>query len=67
VPTRDADSGQPVPEFQKQFMQLRKESLPSWANAQRFNHFYRFAVNTSVLPSEAGKELRVGDQVGLMN
>ena len=63
VPTRDPDSAQPVPEFQKKFMQLRKESLPPWANAQRFNHFYRFAINTSVPPTEAGKRLRVGDMV----
>jgi len=63
VPTRDPDTAQPVSEFQKKFMQRRKESLPSWANAQRFNHFYRFAINTSVPPSEAGKELRVGDEV----
>jgi uncharacterized protein len=65
VPTRDPDSAQPVPEFQKKFMQLRKESLPAWANAQRFNQFYRFAINTSVPPSEAAKQLRVGDNVAL--
>lgn len=66
VPTRDPDNAQPVPEFQKSFMQRRKESLPPWANAQRFNHFYRFAVNTSVPPTEAGKELRIGDAVTFM-
>jgi uncharacterized protein len=63
VPTRDPDSGQGVPNFQKNFMEKRKGSLPAWANAGRFNHFYRFAVNTSVPPSEAGKELRVADAV----
>jgi uncharacterized protein YcbX len=61
VPTRDPDSGEPVPDFQKKFMQLRREHLPEWANAQRFNHFYRFAVNTSIPPTEAGKQLRIGD------
>ena len=61
VPTRDPDSGAAVPDFQKKFMQLRKEHLPAWANAERFNHFYRFAVNTSIAPAEAGKRLRVGD------
>jgi uncharacterized protein len=65
VPTRDPDSARPIPEFQKKFMQLRKETLPPWANAQRFNHFYRFAINTSVPPSEAAKQLRVGDRVAL--
>lgn len=61
VPTRDPDSGEPVPDFQKKFMQLRREHLPEWANAQRFNHFYRFAVNTSIPATEAGKQLRIGD------
>jgi uncharacterized protein len=64
VPTRDPDSGKGVNDFQKKFMEMRKKFLPEWANAQRFNHFYRFAVNTSIQPSEAGKELYVGDAVG---
>lgn len=61
VPTRDPDSGRAVADFQKKFMESRKKSLPEWANTRRFNHFYRFAVNTSIPPSEAGKLLRVGD------
>ncbi len=65
VPTRDPDTGDAVPEFQKRFMQLRRDHLPAWANAQRFNHYYRFAVNTSIPPTEAGKELHVGDPVGV--
>ncbi len=65
VPTRDPDSGQVVADFQMKFMELRKKSLPAWANAQRFNHFYRFAVNTSIPPTEAGKWLRVGDVLAL--
>jgi len=40
---------------------LRRQHLPQWANVQRFNHFYRFAVNTSIPESEAGKCLRAGD------
>lgn len=63
VPTRDPDTGQPAAEFQKNFMARRHQSLPAWANAARFNHFYRLAVNTSISPGEAGKILRVGDRV----
>jgi uncharacterized protein YcbX len=65
VPTRDPETGHPVPEFQKTFMRLRKALLPQWANPERFNHFYRFAVNTSIPETEAGKVLRVGDPVTL--
>ncbi len=63
VPTRDPDSGEGVANFQKSFMEQRKKLLPEWSNSQRFNHFYRFAINTSVPPAEAGKQLRIGDFV----
>ena len=65
VPTRDPDTAQGITDFQKKFMRLRQEQLPAWANAQRFNHFYRFAVNTSIPPTEAGKPLRIGDRLEL--
>lgn len=65
VPTREPDTGQVLTDFQKRFMQMRRETLPSWSNAQRFNHFYRFAINTSIPPTEAGKELRTGDLLAL--
>ena len=63
VPTRDPDSSDPVAGFQKKFMELRRAPVPEWADARRFNHFYRFAVNTSITPAEAGKRLRIGDAV----
>lgn len=65
VPTRDADSGTAISGFQKRFMEMRRQELPEWSNAQRFNHYYRFAVNTSVLETEAGKVLKTGDPVTL--
>jgi uncharacterized protein YcbX len=66
VPTRDPDNGQGVAGFQKKFMEQRKALLPAWSNAQRFNHYYRFALNTSVPPTEAGKQLCVGDKVTIL-
>jgi uncharacterized protein YcbX len=65
VPTRDPDRSDPIPNFQKTFMELRKKHLPPWSEAQRFNHYYRFAVNTSIPESEADKTLRVGDKIQL--
>jgi uncharacterized protein YcbX len=61
VPTRDPDTAAPIPGFQKTFMELRRQHLPAWADARRFNHYYRFAVNTSIEKSEADKIIRVGD------
>ncbi len=66
VPSRNPETGNQSPaSFQKRFMALRKESLPAWTNIERFNHYYRFAVNTSIPGSEAGKILHVGDAVHL--
>ena len=44
-------------------MELRRRHLPAWSNPDRFNHFYRFAINTSVPASEVGKCLKVGDAI----
>jgi uncharacterized protein YcbX len=66
VPTRDPDRSDSTPNFQKTFMELRRKHLPAWSDASRFNHYYRFAINTSVPASEAGKLLRVGDPVHLL-
>ena len=63
VPTRDPESGEAISGFQKKFMERRGKELPEWADRRRFNHYYRFAVNTSIPGSEAGKRLRVGDLV----
>ena len=63
VPTRDPDKSTSLPNFQKSFMDLRRKNLPSWSNAGRFNHYYRFAINTSIQPAEAGKSLRAGDAI----
>jgi uncharacterized protein YcbX len=63
VPVRDPDRADPIPNFQKTFMERRRETLPAWSEAERFNHYYRFAVNTSVPKTETGKIVRVGDVV----
>ncbi|NER85029.1 MAG: MOSC domain-containing protein, partial [Leptolyngbya sp. SIO1D8] len=62
VPTRNPETGEATPTFQKQFMQQRSATLPANVARSRFNHFYRLAVNTRV-PAAAGKILKVGDPV----
>ncbi len=61
VPARDPQTGAEIAAFQKRFSDLRRQTLPPWAPAARFDHFYRLAVNTRVAPTETGKSLRVGD------
>jgi hypothetical protein len=66
VPTRDSLTGKVYPEFQKIFVEKRKETLPEWAPESRFNHFFRLAVNTRIPASEVGKILQVGDEVKIL-
>lgn len=66
VPTRDSQTGEAYPDFQKIFTAKRKENLPEWVAASRFNHFYRLSVNTRIPASEAGKILQVGDEVQML-
>jgi uncharacterized protein YcbX len=61
VPARDPQTGADLTGFQKRFTDLRRETLPPWAPAARFDHFYRLATNTRVAPTETGKPLRLGD------
>lgn len=60
VPSRDSRTGAADGAFQKLFSELRRAQLPRWAPADRFDHFYRLAVNTRVPSTECGKLLRVG-------
>ncbi|MCW8132695.1 MAG: MOSC N-terminal beta barrel domain-containing protein [Planctomycetota bacterium] len=64
VPTRDALTGEPFPDFTKIFLEKRKSKLPAWAEPTRFaDTYYRLAVNTRIPASEAGKEMQIGDKV----
>ena len=65
VPARDPQTGADLTGFQKRFSDLRRETLPPWAPAARFDHFYRLAVNTRVAVTETGKALRAGDTLVL--
>lgn len=65
VPTRDPLTGDADAEFMKTFIERRRATLPSWAPASRFDHYYRLSVNTIIRKSEAGKSVRVGDDVAI--
>ncbi len=63
VPTRDSYSGEVYPNFQKIFGQKRQATLPRWVNTAQFNHFYRLSVNTRVPVTEAGKMIKLGNNI----
>jgi uncharacterized protein YcbX len=61
VPSRDALTGERIANFQTRFAELREQNMPAEAKKDLFSHFYRFAMNTRIPASEAGKRIRVGD------
>jgi hypothetical protein len=44
-------------------MERRAAALPPEVARQRFDHFYRFTLNTLIAQGERGRSLNVGDAV----
>jgi len=63
VPSRHPRSGEVISGFAKRFSRLRGETLPLWSPRQRFDHFYRLAVNTRRVETGASAKIRVGDSL----
>jgi len=63
VPSRASVGGEATPGFQKTFAIERERRLPTWAPRDRFNHFYRLAVNTRLAPGQSSGRVCVGDRV----
>jgi len=63
VPTRDPDTGDPLPEFQERFVEKREETFPEWADSEAFDHYYTLMLIARVPEADRGKSLRVGDPV----
>jgi hypothetical protein len=66
VPQRNPYTGENIDGFQREFIELRAKSLPSWSPRERFDHFYRLSTNTRVASSESGKSLQQNDLVELL-
>ena len=63
VPTRDPDTSDVLPGFQRTFNERRAAALPPGVARQRFDHFYRFTLNTVIAQGQRGRSLNVGDAV----
>ncbi|HEY2839043.1 MAG TPA: MOSC N-terminal beta barrel domain-containing protein [Pirellulales bacterium] len=63
VPTRDPGAGEVIHGFARKFADQRQATLPEWAEASRFDHFYRLAVNTRPATVNGAGEICVGDEL----
>ncbi len=66
VPTRNPSDGTAFPRFQQTFINQRKAHLPTTVARDRFNHFYRLAINTRLDPTTRHHQLTVGDELRLL-
>ncbi len=66
VPTRDSRTGESMDNFPRTFHLTRQEELPAWAPRERFDHFFRLAVNTRISPASWNRSLSVGDPVEIL-
>ena len=66
VPTRNPFTGEELKGFVRTFIEKRRETLPPWSPEEVFRDtFYRLCLNTRVPEEEAGKVLKVGDEVSV--
>ncbi len=63
VPSRHPENGAIYPGFAKMLTDLRRESLPPWADRGKFDHYFRLAVNTRIQETESNKSMSAGDEV----
>ncbi len=65
VPARDPVSGELDAGFALRFAELRQRTRPDWSNPDRFNHFFRVAINTRPTHMSPGTSIALGDHVTL--
>jgi uncharacterized protein YcbX len=63
VPPRNPLTGETDKTFVKKIMKSRENSLPDFSNLKAFGNMYHLSIDTYLPPSEAGKVIRIGDEV----
>jgi uncharacterized protein YcbX len=63
VPTRDPETGDPLPEFRERFVERREATVPEWANRDAFPHFYTVMLISRVPERSRERTISVGAPV----
>lgn len=66
VPTRHPLTGQGTPHFQRIFADQRKRGVNPGVAMERFDHFYRLAVNTRSAGEGTGATVALGDPLTIL-
>ncbi|AZH26643.1 MOSC domain-containing protein [Haloplanus aerogenes] len=63
VPSRDPETGDPLPEFRERFVERREATFPEWADPDAFPHFYTVMLISRVPEASRERSISVGDAV----
>jgi uncharacterized protein YcbX len=63
VPLRDPDTGAEYEGFRERVLEMREATLPAWTPSDRFDHYFRLMLNTTVPERAWGSTVAVGDDV----
>ena len=63
VPSRDPDTGEPIEDFQKTFLEGRERTFPEWADWDAFDHYYAVMILARATDLGSDEVLAVGDDV----
>jgi uncharacterized protein YcbX len=63
VPTRDPETGDPLPEFRERFVRKREETFPEWADPDAFDHHYTVMLISAVPEESRGRTVAVGNDI----
>jgi uncharacterized protein YcbX len=66
VPTRHPETAQVTHAFPKIFAEKRKASLPDASLLESYGHYYYFSVDAVIPGTEAGKMIKVGDELTIL-
>jgi uncharacterized protein YcbX len=63
VPSRDPETGDPLPEFRERFIRRREATFPEWADRDAFDHLYTVMLISRVPEASRERPISVGDEV----
>ena len=63
VPSRNPDNGEMLRNFQKEFITLRKESLPDFSPLPDYGNYYQLSVSCVFRKNQQGQKFRFGELV----
>ncbi|MFB6101887.1 MAG: MOSC domain-containing protein [Haloplanus sp.] len=65
VPSRDPETGDPLPRFRERFVERREATLPEWVDHDALPHFYTVMLISQVPESSRGRTVAVGAPVAV--